>query len=87
VQSFGGEHHVGHLWGDVPALLLVAIVLSARPVLSGLKHAHPDRMPLIAIKEGAGQGEWAGCPLGGSHTRASAATRSATIIGRRSLSN
>jgi len=32
VQSFGrtGEmDHMGHLWGDVPALLLVAIVLSA----------------------------------------------------------
>jgi hypothetical protein len=30
VQSFGGEAHmhVGHLLGDVPALLLVAIVLS-----------------------------------------------------------
>ncbi|MBU8811577.1 DUF6632 domain-containing protein [Mycolicibacterium goodii] len=27
VQSFGG-HHMGHLWGDVPALLLVAIVLA-----------------------------------------------------------
>ena len=31
VQSFGragGMDHMGHLWGDVPALLLVAIVLS-----------------------------------------------------------
>ena len=28
VQSFGGGHDMGHLSGDVPALLLVAIVLS-----------------------------------------------------------
>ena len=27
-QSFGSGHHMGHLWGDVPALLLVAIVLA-----------------------------------------------------------
>ena len=29
VQSFGHGHHMGHLWGDVPALLLVAVVLAA----------------------------------------------------------
>ncbi|AKS36347.1 DUF6632 domain-containing protein [Mycolicibacterium goodii] len=29
VQSFGGGHHMGHLWGDVPALLLAAIILAA----------------------------------------------------------
>jgi hypothetical protein len=30
VQSFGGHHmHTGHLWGDVPALILVAVVLAA----------------------------------------------------------
>ena len=30
VQSFGGGHHMhmGHLWGDVPALILVAVVLA-----------------------------------------------------------
>jgi len=28
VQSFSGEHHMGHLWGDVPALFLVAAVLA-----------------------------------------------------------
>ncbi len=28
VQSFGHGDHMGHLWGDVPALLLVAIVLT-----------------------------------------------------------
>jgi len=36
VQSFGGGHHVGHLWGDVPALLLVAVVLPALLLTSGL---------------------------------------------------
>ena len=30
MQAFGGGgHHTGHLWGDVPALLLVAVVLCA----------------------------------------------------------
>lgn len=28
VQSFADGHHRGHLWGDVPALVLVAVVLS-----------------------------------------------------------
>ena len=28
VQSFADGHHKGHLWGDVPALVLVAVVLS-----------------------------------------------------------
>ncbi len=37
VQSFGGGHHMGHLWGDVPALLLVAVVLSVLVVSSGLR--------------------------------------------------
>lgn len=27
VQSFSDPMHMGHLWGDVPALLLVAVVL------------------------------------------------------------
>ncbi len=27
VQSFDGEHNMGHLYGDVPALFLVALVL------------------------------------------------------------
>jgi hypothetical protein len=35
VQSFGHGDHMGHLWGDVPALLLVAIVLGALMVSSG----------------------------------------------------
>ncbi|BBZ02917.1 hypothetical protein MCHIJ_23540 [Mycolicibacterium chitae] len=28
VQALGGEQHRGHLWGDVPALLIVAAVLA-----------------------------------------------------------
>ena len=28
VQSFGGAEHMGHLIGDVPALILVAVVLT-----------------------------------------------------------
>jgi hypothetical protein len=28
VQSFSGEHHMGHLWGDVLALFAVAAVLA-----------------------------------------------------------
>ncbi len=41
VQSFSGGHHMhmGHLWGDVPALLLVAIVLSLLVRAAGLKQA------------------------------------------------
>jgi hypothetical protein len=44
VQSFGSDHHtnhMGHLWGDVPALLLVAIVLSVLMLLSGITRPHP----------------------------------------------
>jgi hypothetical protein len=37
VQSLGGDQHMGHLAGDVPALLLVAVVLSALVLRSGLK--------------------------------------------------
>jgi len=36
VQAFG-DGHIGHLWGDVLALFLVAAVLSALVVSSGLK--------------------------------------------------
>jgi hypothetical protein len=28
VQAFGGENHMGHLGGDVPALFIVALVLA-----------------------------------------------------------
>jgi Family of unknown function (DUF6632) len=36
VQSFGSGHHMGHLWGDVPALLLAAIVLAVLVRSAGL---------------------------------------------------
>ena len=34
VQSFG-HGHLGHLWGDVPALLLIAVVLGVLMTTSG----------------------------------------------------
>jgi hypothetical protein len=37
VQSFGGDHQRGHLLGDVPALLLVAVVLSVLVQVSGVR--------------------------------------------------
>ena len=46
VQSFGSGHHMGHLLGDVPALLLVAVVLSALVLASGLKQPPPYRVRL-----------------------------------------
>ncbi|CRZ17859.1 hypothetical protein H7K19_03045 [Mycolicibacterium neworleansense] len=36
VQSFGNGHHMGHLWGDVPALLIAAVVLAALVRASGI---------------------------------------------------
>ena len=39
VQSFGHGHHTGHLAGDVPALLLVAVVLGVLVRAAGLKQA------------------------------------------------
>jgi hypothetical protein len=41
VQSFGGGHQMGHLLGDVPALLLIAAILSALVLASGLKQSEP----------------------------------------------
>src|ERR1700730_14503771 len=38
VQSFSGGH-MGHLWGDVTALLLMAVVLSVLVLSSGLKQS------------------------------------------------
>jgi hypothetical protein len=38
MQSFSGDH-MGHLWGDVLALFLVAIVLSVLVVSAGLKRS------------------------------------------------
>lgn len=39
VQSFGHGDHMGHLAGDVPALLLVAAVLAVLVRAAGLKQA------------------------------------------------
>jgi Family of unknown function (DUF6632) len=39
VQSFGSGHHMGHLLGDVPVLLLVAVVLAVLVLSSGLKQS------------------------------------------------
>jgi hypothetical protein len=44
VQSFGHGNHLGHLWGDVPALLLVAIVLGALMVSSGTRQQASRRV-------------------------------------------
>lgn len=44
VQSFG-DGHLGHLWGDVPALFLAAIVLAALVLSSGLKLSPPSQEP------------------------------------------
>ncbi len=38
VQSFSDDH-MGHLWADVPALILVAVVLSVLVLSSGLKQS------------------------------------------------
>ena len=45
VQSFGGAHQMGHLLGDVPALLLVAVVLSVLVLSSGLRPSAPAPIP------------------------------------------
>ena len=45
VQSFGGGHQLGHLLGDVPALLLMAAVLSVLVLSSGLKQSAPAPIP------------------------------------------
>jgi hypothetical protein len=48
VQSFGhGGHHTGHLWGDVPALILVAVVLSALMVSSGVTQTPQRGAPAV----------------------------------------
>jgi hypothetical protein len=39
VQSLHGKHHMGHLWGDVPALLLAAVVLAVLVRSSGIARA------------------------------------------------
>lgn len=39
VQALSATHHRGHLWGDVPALLLVAVVLAVLVRAAGLAQA------------------------------------------------
>jgi hypothetical protein len=39
VQALSATHHRGHLWGDVPALLLVAVVLAVLVRAAGLTQA------------------------------------------------
>jgi hypothetical protein len=55
VQSFSDDH-MGHLWADVPALLLVAVVLAVLVRASGLKQPPSERVRLLSNKEAAGQG-------------------------------
>jgi hypothetical protein len=52
-QSFGSGHHMGHLLGDVPALFLVAIVLSVLVPSSGLKQPPAGSQPLQPPATGA----------------------------------
>jgi hypothetical protein len=54
MQSFSGDH-MGHLWGDVLALFLVAIVLSVLVVSSGLKRSS-DETGTPAERRGAEPG-------------------------------
>jgi hypothetical protein len=44
VQSFG-HGHMGHLWGDVPALILVAVVLGTLTVSSGVRQTPHQGAP------------------------------------------
>ena len=46
VQSFGHGHHMGHLWGDVPALILVAVVLAV------LVRAADLKQPAVTVSAG-----------------------------------
>ena len=50
VQSFG-DGHIGHLWGDVPALLIIAIVLAVLVVSAGLKQPPAERVRLVTKKQ------------------------------------
>ena len=43
VQSFQGEHHMGHLLGDVPALLIAAIAVAVLVRTSGVTRSEPRR--------------------------------------------
>ena len=48
VASFAHGEHMGHLLGDVPALLLVAVVLGALVRASNLKTSSPAEAPVRA---------------------------------------
>jgi hypothetical protein len=50
VQSFGSGHHMGHLLGDVPVLLLVAVVLSVLVLSSGLKQSASAPSPVRRVR-------------------------------------
>ena len=54
VESFGGGHHMGHLWGDVPALLLIAVVLSVLVRSAGLKQPATPALELQHHNGGGG---------------------------------
>jgi FtsH-binding integral membrane protein len=41
VQSVGHGHHRGHLWGDVPALLAVAVILTILVRAADLERLEP----------------------------------------------
>jgi hypothetical protein len=45
VQSLGDGHQMGHLMGDVPALLVIAVVLALLVQSSGLKQSAPAPIP------------------------------------------
>jgi predicted anti-sigma-YlaC factor YlaD len=45
VQSFSAGDHMGHLAGDVPALLLVAVVLGVLVQSAGLKQPAREAQP------------------------------------------
>jgi hypothetical protein len=55
VQSFDSGHAMGHLVGDVPGLLLVAIVLAVLVLSSGLKQPPTDRVRMVTKKDVADQ--------------------------------
>lgn len=49
VQSFGdGGHHLGHLWGDVAALLLLAVVLAVLVSASRIRQSPAQRDDHVA---------------------------------------
>lgn len=52
VQSLGGGHDIGHLWGDVAALLLVAVVLSALVIAAGIKQPADEGHVVAVVDSG-----------------------------------